>query len=270
MAENDLPPNQLLVLGIIGGLVFIYLATGLNNASGTAWFSFLGAIGAVFAVFWGADAVRRVASYGLGTGVPSIGMLSIGAGIVAVLLGLAVAKNYNIEIAAPIIALILSAIIGIINGIMARRVIKMNIAIMERSMMEIAMAASLIVLGYSTTIAGGYTFDKVLSYVVATGFILAVFITGGMAMLHPFNANLGPDERQARTLNLAISCGFLAMIIAGIAAGAINGVPAAVPTLVVAIIGWIIYYMRFFNDVKEDAAAVLSTGLLPKEEEVMA
>lgn len=270
MAENDIPPNQLLVLGIVGGLVFIYLATGLNNASGTAWFSFLGAIGAIFAVFFGADAIRRVASYGLGTGVPSIGMLSIGAGIVAVLLGLAVAKNYNIEIAAPIIALILAAIIGIVNGIMARRVIRMNIAIMERSMTEIAMAASLVILGFSTTIAGGYSFDKILSYVVATGFILAVYMLSGMALFHPFNANLGPDERQARTLNLAIACGFLSMIIAGIAAGAINGVPAAVPTLIVAVVGWIIYYLRFFDDVKKDAAAVLSTGLIPKEEEVTA
>lgn len=270
MAENDIPPTQLLVLGIVGGLVFIYLATGLNNASGTAWFSFLGAIGAIFAVFFGADAIRRVASYGLGTGVPSIGMLSIGAGIVAVLLGLAVAKNYNIEIAAPIIALILAAIIGIVNGIMARRVIRMNIAIMERSMTEIAMAASLVILGFSTTIAGGYSFDKILSYVVATGFILAVYMLSGMALFHPFNANLGPDERQARTLNLAIACGFLSMIIAGIAAGAINGVPAAVPTLIVAVVGWIIYYLRFFDDVKKDAAAVLSTGLIPKEEEVTA
>ncbi len=96
-----------------------------------------------------------------------------------------------------------------------------------------------------------------------------VFIVGGMAMLHPFNACLGPDERQKRTLNLALSTGFIAMIVTGIAAGAINGVAAAVPTLIVAIVGWIIYYLRFFADVKEDAASVLSTGLIPKEEELM-
>jgi tetrahydromethanopterin S-methyltransferase subunit C len=56
------------------------------------------------------------------------------------------------------------------------------------------------------------------------------------------------------------------MLVAGIASGAINGVPAAVPTLIVAIVGWIIYYLRFFGDVKQDAAAVLSTGLIPEEE----
>jgi tetrahydromethanopterin S-methyltransferase subunit C len=95
-----------------------------------------------------------------------------------------------------------------------------------------------------------------------------VFIVGGMAMLHPFNACLGPDERQKRTLNLALSTGFIAMLVAGIASGAINGVQAAVPTMIIAIFGWIIYYLRFFADTREDAAAVLSTGLLPKEEEV--
>ncbi len=268
MAEGEQTQRQLMVIGIIGALIGIYLASYLNSATGTAWFSFFAALGAVCAVYYGADAVRRVASYGLGTGVPSIGMLSLGAGQVAVLLGLAVAKNYNVSFAGPVIVLILAAIIGLVNGVMARRVIKMNIHIMEMSMTEIAMAASLIILGFSTAIAGSFTFNAIMSYVVASGFIIAVFIVGGMAMLHPFNACLGPDERQKRTLNLALSTGFIAMLVAGIAAGAINGVQAAVPTLIIAIFGWVIYYLRFYADTKEDAAAMLSTGLLPKEEEV--
>ncbi len=268
MAEGDRSPGSLLGIGVIGALIGIYLANYLNVLTGTAWFSFIASLGAILAVYWGADAVRRVASYGLGTGVPSIGLLSIGAGQIAVLLGLAVATFVGLQVAAPIIALILAAIVGIVNGVMARRVIKMNIAIMERSMTEIAMAAALLLLGFSTTIAGRFYFDDVMQYVVASGFIIAVFIVGGMAMLHPFNACLGPDERQKRTLNLALSTGFLAMLVAGIASGAINGVPAAVPTLIVAIVGWIIYYLRFFADVKQDSAQVLSTGLLPEEEAV--
>jgi tetrahydromethanopterin S-methyltransferase subunit C len=268
MAEGEQTPRRLMIIGIIGALIGIYLANYLNSATSTAWFSFIAGLGAILAVYYGADAVRRVASYGLGTGVPSIGMLSLGAGQVAVLLGLAVAKNYNVAFAGPIIVLILAAIIGIVNGVMARRVIKMNIAIMEMSMTEIAMAASLIILGFSTAIAGSFTFNAIMSYVVASGFIIAVFIVGGMAMLHPFNACLGPDERQKRTLNLALSTGFIAMLVAGIASGAINGVQAAVPTLIVAIFGWVIYYLRFFADTKQDAAAILSTGLLPTEEEV--
>jgi len=90
VAEGERSPRQLLIIGVVGGLIGIYLANYLNSMTGTAWFSFFAALGAVLAVFWGADAVRRVASYGLGTGVPSIGLLSLGAGQVAVLLGLVV------------------------------------------------------------------------------------------------------------------------------------------------------------------------------------
>jgi tetrahydromethanopterin S-methyltransferase subunit C len=268
MAEGEQSPRRLIVIGIIGALIGMYLARYLNLWTGTAWFSFFAALGAICAVYYGADAVRRVASYGLGTGVPSIAMLSFGAGQVAVLLGLAVALNYNIPFAGPVIVLILAAIIGVVNGVMARRVIKMNIAIMEMSMTEIAMAASLVILGLSTAIAGSFTFNAIMSYVVASGFIIAVFIVGAMAMFHPFNACLGPDERQKRTLNLALSTGFIAMLVAGIASGAINGVQAAVPTLIIAIFGWVIFYLRFFADTKQDAASILSTGLLPTEEEV--
>jgi len=268
MAEGEKSPRQLMAIGVLGGLICIYIANYLNSWTNSAWFSFIAALGAILAVYYGADAVRRVASYGLGTGVPSIAILSFGAGQIAVLLGLAVGMNYGIAVAGPVIVLILAAIIGIVNGVMARRVIKMNIAIMEMSMMEIAMAASLVILGLSTAIAGSFTFTAIMSYVVASGFIIAVFIVGAMAMFHPFNACLGPDERQLRTLNLALSTGFIAMLVAGIASGAINGVQAAVPMLIVAIVGWLIYYMRFWADTKVDAAAVLSTGLIPTEEEV--
>ena len=91
MAEGEKSPRQLMVIGILGGLIGIYIASYLNSWTGTAWFSFIAALGAILAVYYGADAVRRVASYGLGTGVPSIAMLSFGAGQIAVLLGLAVA-----------------------------------------------------------------------------------------------------------------------------------------------------------------------------------
>jgi tetrahydromethanopterin S-methyltransferase subunit C len=43
-------------------------------------------------VVWGAEAVRRVAKYGLGTGVPSIGQIAMGMGIIAAMFGLAIVK----------------------------------------------------------------------------------------------------------------------------------------------------------------------------------
>lgn len=62
-AKGAYPPQTIMALGIIGGLVGIYLGHFMPPA-----YSFFGGIGAICATVWGADAVRRVASYGLGTG----------------------------------------------------------------------------------------------------------------------------------------------------------------------------------------------------------
>src|SRR5665809_20410 len=91
-ASGGISPNNIIVLGVVGGLAGIYL-TMLNQTLDTTIFSFLGGIGAIFAAVWGADAVRRVCSYGLGTGVPSIGMLALGMGIVAAMFGLALPES---------------------------------------------------------------------------------------------------------------------------------------------------------------------------------
>ena len=77
-------------VGIIGGLICIYAAVILNAALGVGYFAFLGAAGAILATVWGADAVRKICKYGIGTGVPSIGMLAFGMGLLTTLLGLKV------------------------------------------------------------------------------------------------------------------------------------------------------------------------------------
>ena len=83
-AQLAIPPSRTIALGVVGGLIGIY-ATPLNPIIGPL----LASLGAVCAIVWGADAIRRVASYGLGTGVPSIGYMSLAIGIIGVLAGLA-------------------------------------------------------------------------------------------------------------------------------------------------------------------------------------
>src|SRR5690606_34963495 len=116
-AKGGYPAQTIMALGIVGGLVGIYLGHIAPSA-----YSFFGGIGAICATVWGADAVRRVASYGLGTGVPSIGMLALGMGIVAALFGLSIGG-----IAGPIVAFIVAAIIGAVIGALANKVIGMGI-----------------------------------------------------------------------------------------------------------------------------------------------
>ena len=83
MAESNLlNQNNLLILGIVGGLIGIYLSS-LSTIGGL-----ISCLGGICAIVWGADAIRRVASYGLGTGVPSIGYMSLGIATVGSIAGL--------------------------------------------------------------------------------------------------------------------------------------------------------------------------------------
>jgi len=86
-----------------------------------------------------------------------------------------------------------------------------------------------------------------------------------MAMLHPFNACLGPDEKQKRLLYLAVSTGAITMAVTGIA-GIMTLGNAGIFTLLVGIVLWLIFYKKFWDEVYKDAAAVVGTGLIPKTE----
>jgi tetrahydromethanopterin S-methyltransferase subunit C len=258
--QKMIPPNTLTAMGVAGGLVGIYLAYFLGPSSPV--FFTLGAVGAVFACVWGADVVRRVASYGLGTGVPSIGMLALGMGIIAVLFGL----SLGLGAAGPLVAFIASCVIGAIIGIISVKIVGMTIPIMVRSTTEIAGAGALLILGLSIVIAGSLDYAIVVREVVTTGFIMMIYIAGGMAMLHPHNSNLGPDETQDRLLALSAEKAGIAVVLAGFAS--VAGWATIIVTMIIGILIWYIYFGKYYSFVKRDAYKVVDTGMLPTEEEM--
>ncbi len=270
-ASGGLPPNTIIAIGVIGGLAGIYL-TMLNQTFNTTIFSVMGGIGSIFAVVWGADAVRRVCSYGLGTGVPSIGMVALGMGVVAAIFGLIIPETGILPIPTilgPVISFIVAALIGLVIGVMSNKILKMNIPIMERSMIEIAGAGSLVLMGLSASIAGSFAFnDAILPGVVSTGYIAIVFIGGAMTILHPFNANLGPDESQYRTLYVAVEKAALIMVIAGFASLTVIDAVSAAVTMLVGLLIFLVYFNKFMKSVHREAYKVVGTGLLPSAEEL--
>jgi tetrahydromethanopterin S-methyltransferase subunit C len=270
-ASGGLPPNTIIAIGVIGGLAGIYL-TMLNQTFNTQIFSVMGGIGSIFAVVWGADAVRRVCSYGLGTGVPSIGMVALGMGVVAAIFGLIIPETGILPIPTilgPVISFIVAALIGLVIGVMSNKILKMNIPIMEKSMIEIAGAGSLVLMGLSACIAGSFAFnDAILPGVVSTGYIAIVFIGGAMTILHPFNANLGPDETQYRTLYVAIEKAALIMVIAGFASLTVIDAVSAAVTMLVGLLIFLVYFNKFMKSVHREAYKVVGTGLLPSAEEL--
>lgn len=255
--ESKIDKTKLTMYGLGGGILGIYLAHVLNMITGTGYFSFLAGLGAIAAVLMGADAVRRVCAYGIGTGVPSIGMMAMGMGLVAAMFGLAVAG-----VAGPIIGVAIAMGFGYFVGMLANKIIKMNIPVMEEVLMSLGGAGAMVIIALSVVISGQIGYQDMLKDVIFTGYIAIVFIAGALAILQPFNANLGPDETQDRTLVLAISTGALAMFAAGIGSLVTVGVGGAVLTMLIAAVIWLKAFLWYFKLVKRDSAGVVGTGLL--------
>ena len=263
-AEGAVDANMMLAIGIIGGLVGIY-ASGINPIIGPV----IACLGAVCAILWGVIAIRSVASYGLGTGVPSIGYMSLGIGVTGALAGVGIIAAFGLkglEMLGPIFAVAFAMLIGFIVAVVAKKIVGMKIPVMERCTAEIAGAAALSVLGFSSAVAGGYSFDLLLAGVIGPGFIALFYILNTMAIQHPFNACLGPNEDQVRTLKCGASCAFLNMVLTGILAISAGGY-AWFAILIVGLIGWYISFRMFVQASCEAAASVKWAGLWPKVEE---
>jgi len=262
-APSAYEPKKLRMYGLVGSIVGIYLGAILNSALNTEVFSFIGAVAAIFAVVMGANSVRRVCAYGIGTGVPSIGMLALGMGIIAVMFGLSVAETLGFGMLGPIITLIYAGVFGYIIGVIANKVIKFNIPVMEEGNADLSMAGALAILGWSFAISGTLGYADIVNDVLMTGYIAIIFIAGGLAILHPFNANLGPDEKQDRTLVNAIMVGGLAMTATGIGALLTQGLSEGLLQIVIGFAIWYYFFKMYYKLVKRDASAVVGTGLLP-------
>ena len=151
-AAGAVSSTHLLILGLVGGLLCIYLSGFLGETVG----SVIAGIGAVLAIVWGADAIRRVASYGLGTGVPSIGYMSLSVGVISACAGISLAALLKMNLLGPIAGLVIAVIIGAVIAIVATKIVGMKIPIMLQCTIEIACASMLSILGFAVAIAGSY------------------------------------------------------------------------------------------------------------------
>jgi tetrahydromethanopterin S-methyltransferase subunit C len=257
VGAGGVPHNQILIYGLVGSLILIYL-TYLNSATNTEYFAFFGGLASVAALVWGADTIKHLCSYGLGTGVPSAGMIALGSGVIAALFGAMTG------IFAPIVAIIVAAIIGAVSGLLANHVVRMDIPVMIISLTELAVVGAITVLGLIAMVGGTFDFQNLfgggsvsLGLVIGSGVIALIFMLAAIAIQHAFNACLGPDEKQDRTLMLAAECGFLSMIpIAVISFAFIAFIPALI-SLVVSIVGWLYTYTQYIELSKRDAYAWL-------------
>ena len=229
-------------------------------------------IGMMIVFVWGADSVRKTARYGLGTGVPSIGVLAMGFGIIGGITGIAVASLSfgTLEVGGVVIAfgvlvgVALLALLGFVSGNLANgdKFINMKIPGLERGMTELGMAGTLVVLIETSIISGTYNPTVVLPNVINNGVIAVIFIISAFAMLQPYNTCLGADERRGRTLLMSIEIGGIASIILGIATTLTLSAVQGVPLIVLGAVVWVVFYRAYMKACMEEAYAAPGTGLI--------
>jgi len=265
--EGGTPHDTIMWAGLIAALVCLYLGAGLNLMFNAYTFSFFGGLAAVAAIVWGSDAIKGLCSYGIGTGVPSVGMISLGSGVIAMLIATRFSWYY-----APIVALIVAVIIGAIIGYMANDVIMMKIPVMRRSMTEVAVIGALMLMGLAQMTTSSYSLLGLSSVkagllglapaslggsFIGASIIAVAFILGAIAVQHPFNACLGPSWKQDRMIMLAAECGFLSMIPIAFMSIAFLSTGAVIVSVIVSVAGWFYTYSQYLCLSKRDAAAWL-------------
>jgi tetrahydromethanopterin S-methyltransferase subunit C len=272
--EGGVPHNNILAAGLVSTLVCLYL-TYLNVVTNTELFSFFGGLAVVAALIWGSHTIKVLCSYGIGTGVPSAGMIAFGSGVIAMLL----ATKFGML--APVVALVLAAVIGFILGYVSNNILNMKIPAMVQALTEMAVVGALTLMGFAALITGGFTFAGLTSGAISVmgmtlptyqqsfiggGLIAVAFLLGAIAIQHPFNATLGPGWKQDRMLMLTAECGFLSMIVGAIMSFALISAGSALIALLVAIIGWAYTYQQYMELSKRDAAAWLDAKPIPEVE----
>jgi len=266
-ASELYPEDQVLVVGAILSIVGIYIAHFASQGGYPQISMLLGGLLAAAATVAGANTTRKVAAYGLGTGVPSIGMVSLGMGTISALAGVLLAstliKNFGLPseviYAIPIIVVVVSVVLGYIVGRLTVNPIGMKIPIMVQSMTKLSLMGALSIMGFCVAYAGGFSPDVFINGAVKNGIIGLAFIAAGMAILHPFNACLGPNESHKRTLTLAVACGLLTWFVFSVA-------KLDVISSIASVILWAVVYRSFVKQSLNDACEVLYTPELPKKE----
>jgi len=281
-SAGKMPHNKLLTYGLIVAVVGTYL-TYLNVVTGIAVFSFFGGIAAVAALWWGSDTIKHLCSYGLGTGVPSAGMIAFGSGAIAMIVGT------KFGMASPIVTVILAALLGAVIGYTANNIINMNIPVMIMSLVELAIVGAMTMLGFAAMCTGSFNFTDMVvgsmslsvsnagaaaggaqqflvtaipqfgNSLIGGAALAVIFFLGALALQHPFNACLGPNESQDRTLMLALSCGFLSMIVVAVISFVFIGLLAGAVNLIISLIAWFYCYTSYIELSKRDAYAWLDS-----------
>lgn len=275
-SAGGVPHNTVMLIGAVIALVSLYIGIAGNYLLGVDFFAVFGGIAVIGALVWGNSTIKRLCSYGIGTGVPSAGMLAFGAGTAAFIAASAIVAKICVWLI-PVLIIVLALILGLIFGWIANSVENMKIPVMTRSIAELSVVGAIALGGFALLATGGIDFFSIATAgilglnvagsFIGAGIIAVGFMLGALALQHPFNACLGPGEKQDRTNMLTLECGFLSMIVMAVISFVFVSAIAGWISLIVAVIGWAITFGKYVALSKRDAAAWLDAKPFEDKEE---
>lgn len=258
MADDLIPQQIITIVSIIGSLICIYL-------SGFAYGGIFSIIAATLAVILGTNTLRYIGKYSLGTGIPSIIYMLTASGLIALLVGLSLSLSLNQHMLMPIFAIIFAVLIALVISLLCRYLFKIEVEILTVSFIKISVASTLSVLSMSSLIANGYDAMLILNSVVNNGMVIFLMFATVMAIQNPYNACMGPNEDQYRTLSLALANVFLFLSIISLIS--MLNTTLWYVYLTVSILGWIISIYKYFQYTSMQAASVKWSGLWSNNDE---
>lgn len=258
MADDLIPSPIIVLVSIIGSLICIYLSP-LNYGG------IFSIIATALSVVLGTNTLRYIGKYSLGTGIPSIIYMLTASGLVSFIVGLTLSSTIGQPLLMPIIALLVAAIIALIISIICRYIFKIEVEILTASFVKISIASMLAILSSSSLIATGIDTTLILNSVISNGIIIFLMFAIVMSIQNPYNACMGPNEDQYRTLSLALANIFLFLSIMSIISSLNSRVWYIY--LVISISGCIISLYKYFKYTKMQAASVRWSGLWSNNDE---
>lgn len=245
------------------------LAPLFPHLSVLSFWSFLFGLGMIFFTVAGSEACRRIARYGIGTGVPSVSMYSIAVGTIASFFGFSITDISPAGLFGFAAGLFVSAVLGFICGKITDKILNMNIPNFSKNMTILSISSTGAFMAGGFLLIGRSESIYYLRPLIISGFVAVLFIGTALMIFHAYNANLGADEKCDRTRFLAYSDGFLWMFVLGILSFFSGRSVSSFLTLFVSFVLFIFFLRKYMLCVKRDAYKISDVNLLPSKEELL-
>ncbi len=201
----------------------------------------------------GASAVKDISSYGIGTGVASIGMLGAGVGTIAAFSSIFIDMPFS-----ALIGITAAFVIGFVTGLCANKIIKMKIPRMELKIAIMSASAAMIATLFVSIFSNNIDMLLTDVYIV----LPLIFISTALAIIHPYNGSMGAGENQPRTLKLAFAEASLTTLLFGLISLAYTDTITSIEILLVSGLGFVIFTTIFLRAINAEIYKLEWSGVV--------